>query len=64
MDTCQTKYGLLFDNDVKDSLSKSKVRPRIGHESLDWEKYSSTLSLTLAMDGDGWLTRTLYPPPE
>jgi hypothetical protein len=35
---------------------KGKVRPTRDHEGPEGEqKYSSTLSLTLALDGDGWL---------
>jgi hypothetical protein len=35
----------------------SKVHPRRGHEGPEEEqKYSSTLSLTSALDGGGWLT--------
>ena len=34
-----------------------KVYPRTGHEGPEGEKrYSSTLSLTSALDGGGWLT--------
>ena len=37
--------------------SKSKVRPRTGQEGPEWEKsYSSTLSLTSALDVGGWST--------
>jgi hypothetical protein len=33
---------------------KGKVHPRTGHEGTEWyERYSSTLSLTLALDGGG-----------
>ena len=36
---------------------KGTVRPITGHEGPEGEKrYSSTLSLTLALDGGGWLT--------
>ena len=35
---------------------KIKVRPRTGHEGPEGEKYSSTLSLTSALYGGGWLT--------
>ena len=35
---------------------KRKVRPRTGHEGPEGEyRYSSTLSLTLVLDGGGWL---------
>jgi hypothetical protein len=34
---------------------KGKVYPKTGHEGPDGEyRYSCTLSLTLALDGDGW----------
>ena len=37
--------------------SKGKVQPRTGHESSEGEeRYSSTLSLTSALDGGGWST--------
>ena len=36
---------------------KGKVLPRTGHECPDGEqRYSSTLSLTLTLDGGGWST--------
>jgi hypothetical protein len=36
---------------------KGKVHPRTGHEGPDLEKrYSSTMSLTSALDGGGWST--------
>ena len=36
---------------------KSKVHPRTGHEGPEGEdRYSSTLSLTSALDGCGWST--------
>jgi hypothetical protein len=36
---------------------KVKVHPRIGHEGPEREqRYNSTLSLTLAQDGEWWLT--------
>jgi hypothetical protein len=41
----------------KEELQKniSKVRPSTGHEVPEREsKYSFTLSLTSALDGDGW----------
>ena len=35
---------------------KGKVQPRTGHEGPEGEwKYSSTLALTSALDGGGWL---------
>jgi hypothetical protein len=41
-------------------MCKGKVNPRTGHEGSEVEqRYSSTLSLTLALDGGGWST----PPP-
>jgi len=37
--------------------SKGKARPRAGHKGPEGEwRYSSTLSLTLALDGGGWST--------
>ena len=37
---------------------KGKVRPRTGHEGPEREyRYRSTLSLTSALDGGGWLTQ-------
>jgi hypothetical protein len=43
-----------------DLNGKGKDHPRIGHEGTEGEeKYSSTLSLTSALDGGGWST----PPP-
>jgi hypothetical protein len=36
---------------------KNKVFPRTGHEGPEGEySYNSTLSLTSALDGGGWLT--------
>jgi len=36
-------------------LEYGKVRPRTGHEGTEGEwRYSSTLSLTSALDGGGW----------
>ena len=36
---------------------KGKVHPKTGHRGPEWEyRYSSTLSLTSALDGGGWLT--------
>ena len=36
---------------------KHQVRPRTGHEGSKWEyMYSAAISLTSALDGDGWLT--------
>jgi hypothetical protein len=46
-------------------LIKGKGHPRTGHEGPEGEyKYSSTLSLTLVLDGDGWPTPWLatFPP--
>jgi hypothetical protein len=38
-------------------MSKSEVHPRTSHEGPEGEsRYSSTLSLTSALDGGGWLT--------
>jgi hypothetical protein len=38
-------------------IIKGKVHPRIGHESPEGEqRYSSTISLTSALDWGGWLT--------
>jgi hypothetical protein len=40
--------------------SKGKIYSRTGHEGSEGEwRYNSTLSLTSALDGDGWLA----PPP-
>ena len=40
-----------------ESKGKSKVHPRTGHKGPEGEeRYSSTLSLTLALDASGWLT--------
>jgi len=40
---------------VKHPQCKGKVNPRRGHEGPEVEqRYSSTLSLTLALDGGGW----------
>ena len=50
-------FPLLQWLDVPD---KGKVHPRTGHEGPEGEyRYSSTLSLTLALDGSGWLTPRL-----
>jgi hypothetical protein len=36
---------------------KGKVHPRTGHEGPEGEyRYTSTLSLTLVLDGGGWST--------
>jgi hypothetical protein len=41
-------------------MLKGKVRPVTGHEGPKGEqRYSSTLSLTSALDGNGWLTSRL-----
>ena len=41
----------------KVSEGEGKDRSRTGHEGTEGElRYSSTLSLTLALDGSGWLT--------
>ena len=41
----------------RDTSSKGKVHPRTGHEDPEGEqRCTSTLSLTSALDGDGWLT--------
>jgi hypothetical protein len=46
--------------ELKERVRKGKVRPRIGHEGPEGEKrYSSTLSLASAPDGDRWLTSRL-----
>jgi hypothetical protein len=38
-------------------ISEGKVHPRTGHEGPEAEqRYSSTLSLTLALDEGGWST--------
>jgi hypothetical protein len=50
---------------------KSKVYPKTGHEvPEEYQRYSSTLSLTSALDDGGWLTPRLgrfasgkYPVP-
>ena len=39
------------------TITKFKFHPRTSHESLEGEKrYSSTLSITSALDGSGWST--------
>jgi hypothetical protein len=41
---------------TEENIIKRKVRPTTGHDSPDGEeKSSSTLSLTLELDGGGWL---------
>ena len=42
-----------FDPHRNKGKGKGTVRPRTGHEGPEGEKYSSTLSLTSAMDGLG-----------
>jgi hypothetical protein len=45
------------EKSLRGNHENGKVRPRTGHESPDKEQgYNSTLSLTLALDGGGWLT--------
>ena len=45
------KHGILQGKGEKDG----KVHPRIGHEGPEGKQsYSSTLSLTSALDGGGW----------
>jgi hypothetical protein len=47
-----------------DMVKKGKVLPRTGHEGPEGEqRYSSILSLTLAVDEGGWSTmpQPLYP---
>jgi hypothetical protein len=49
-----SRYGVISQGKGK---GKGKVRPRTGHVSPEGEnRYSSTLSLTSALDGSGWLT--------
>jgi hypothetical protein len=40
----------------KYNTGKGKVHPKTGHEDPEGEKYSSTLSLTSALDGCVWST--------
>jgi hypothetical protein len=50
----QTKFCTLCD---EDSHKKGKGHPRTYHEGPEGEyRYSSTLSLTSALDGGGWST--------
>ena len=52
-------------NIVSRGKSKGKVNPRTGHEGPEGEKrYSTTLSLTLTLDGVGGQRDTLaaFPP--
>ena len=42
---------------MQNSKGKGKVHPRTGHEDpVGEQRYSSTLSLTSALDGGGWST--------
>jgi len=50
---CGGKIYVFYES----SNGKGKAHPRKGHEGPDGEwRYSSTLSLTSALDGDGWPT--------
>jgi hypothetical protein len=50
----QLHLGLLNGNNAADYEGKGKDRPLTGHESAQGEqRYSSTLSLTSALDGVG-----------
>jgi hypothetical protein len=47
--------ALLQGFNVYGEVGKGKVHPRTGHEGPEGEyRYSSTLSLTSALDGGGW----------
>ena len=46
-------YISLRANTKGKGKGKGKVHLRTGHEGQDWERYSSTLSLTSALDGVG-----------
>jgi len=50
--------GTLHIPELHTGKGKGKVHPRTGHESPEGEKrYSSTVSLNLALDGRGWSTK-------
>ena len=54
---CRGNLGLLTDVITSCSKGKGTVQPRTGHED-PWgeQRYSSTVSLTSALDGGGWST--------
>ena len=56
-----TQQGLNKKYDNGHLMNKCRVLPRTGHEGPEEEeqRYSSTLSLTLALDEDGWSTPCL-----
>jgi hypothetical protein len=48
--------GLLCLKLIFGSKLTGTIHPRTGHEGPEWkQRYSSTLSLTSALDGGGWL---------
>jgi hypothetical protein len=57
--TCgsRSKYLRISGIPIKVQVNDGKVHPITGHESPEGEyRYSSTLSLTSALDGGGWST--------
>jgi hypothetical protein len=57
---CIFQLSSIIDN----TKGEGKAHPRTGHESPEVEKYSSTLSLTSALDAGGWSTpRPVALPP-
>jgi len=46
------EFDTSYPSSVRIENGKGKVRPGTGHEGPEWEKrYSSTISLTSAVDG-------------
>jgi hypothetical protein len=42
----------MYVTEASEGTGKGKVRPRTDHEGPEWEyRFSSTLSLTLSLDG-------------
>jgi len=54
--TKRTHFCLLWHISWHIRQYLSKVQPKTGREGKEGEKYSSTLSLTLALDCGGWST--------
>jgi len=59
------EFDISYPFSVRIENGKGKVRPRTGHEGPEWGKrYSSTISLTSAVDGVWLVSATpssLYP---
>jgi len=57
LSACKVGSKSLISYEARYVIGKGKIYPRTGHEGPEGEyRYSSTLSLTLALDGIGWPT--------